>query len=104
MVKVKTDAEQIAYKILSKSLSSPVKQILENSGLNFDKTYNTAFKKGEGYNVVTEKTGNMISLGVIDPTKVTVSALSNAISVANTILSTNAIITMARSYDTTCKQ
>jgi len=46
----------------------------------------------------------MIDLGVIDPTKVTVSALSNAISVANTILSTNAIITMARSYDTTCKQ
>mgnify|MGYP003667084725 FL=1 len=104
LVQGKTEAEQIAYKILSKSLSSPVKQILENSGLNFDKTYNTAFKKGEGYNVVTEKTGNMISLGVIDPTKVTVSALSNAISVANTILSTNAIITMARSYDTTCKQ
>ena len=54
LVQGKTEAEQIAYKILSKSLSSPVKQIL--------------------------------------------------ISVANTILSTNAIITMARSYDTTCKQ
>tara|TARA_R100001463_G_scaffold76672_8_gene130866 strand:- start:13345 stop:14964 length:1620 start_codon:yes stop_codon:yes gene_type:complete len=100
----KTEAEKIAYAILDKSLVSPVKQILDNAGLKFDKTYNTGFKKGQGYNVVTEKTGNMIELGVIDPTKVTVSALSNAISVANTILSTNAIITMARSYDTTCKQ
>ena len=99
-----SEAEKIAYAILSKSLLSPVKQILDNAGLKFDKIYNTGFKKGKGYNVVTEKTGNMIDLGVIDPTKVTVSALSNAISVANTILSTNAIITMARSYDTTCKQ
>jgi chaperonin GroEL len=97
--KGKTESEKIAYAILSKSLSSPVRQILDNSGLKFDKIYNTAFKKGHGYNVVTEKTGKMIDLGVIDPTKVTVSALSNAISVANTILSTNAIITMARSYD-----
>tara|TARA_A100001201_G_scaffold79900_2_gene71367 strand:- start:1141 stop:2760 length:1620 start_codon:yes stop_codon:yes gene_type:complete len=99
-----SEAKKIAYAILSKSLLSPVKQILDNAGLKFDKIYNTGFKKGQGYNVVTEKTGNMIDLGVIDPTKVTVSALSNAISVANTILSTNAIITMARSYDTTCKQ
>jgi chaperonin GroEL (HSP60 family) len=40
-------------------------------------------------------------LGVIDPLKVTRCALENAVSVASTILSTNAIVTMARSYDTT---
>jgi chaperonin GroEL len=95
-----TEAEQVARMILKQSLDSPVKQILANAGLKFDKIYNTAFKKGMGYDVVTENRGDLVKLGVIDPTKVTVSALSNAISVANTILSTNAIITMARSYDT----
>jgi chaperonin GroEL len=43
--------------------------------------------------------GDLIDMGVIDPFKVTRSALQNAVSVATTILSTNAIITMARSYD-----
>ena len=101
----KSDAEKIAYAILLDSLLSPLKQILENAGLSIEDIYlSSKLGKGEGYNVVTEKKGKMIDLGVIDPTKVTVSALSNAISVANTILSTNAIITMARSYDTTCKQ
>ena len=101
----KSDAEKIAYAILLESLLSPLKQILENAGLSIEDVYlSSQLGKGEGYNVVTEKKGKMIDLGVIDPTKVTVSALSNAISVANTILSTNAIITMARSYDTTCKQ
>ena len=47
-----------------------------------------------------EKYGNLITLGVIDPMKVTKNALQNAVSVAVTILSTNAIVTMARTYDT----
>ena len=96
----KSEPEKIAYTILSKSLYSPVTQILENAGLKFDKIYNTGFKDGQGYDVKNEKIGDLIEMGVIDPTKVTITALSNAISVANTILSTNAIITMARSYDT----
>ena len=41
-----------------------------------------------------------MKMGVIDPMKVTKNALQNAVSVAITLLSTNAIITMARSYDT----
>ena len=43
----------------------------------------------------------MIKMGIIDPLKVTKEALTNAVSVATTILSTNAIITMARSYEAT---
>lgn len=43
---------------------------------------------------------DLVKKGIIDPTKVTKSALQNAVSVAVTILSTNAIITMARSYET----
>ena len=52
-----------------------------------------------GYNVKSGVYGDMYEMGVIDPLKVTKSALQNAVSVAVTILSTNAIITMARTYE-----
>ena len=77
-----------------------LKQILINAGLNVGKIYNTGFKKGIGYDVKEGVQGNLIKLGVIDPVKVTRTALQNAVSVAVTILSTDAIVTMARSYDT----
>jgi len=44
--------------------------------------------------------GDLIEMGIIDPLKVTKQALQNAVSVAVTILSTNAIVTMARTIDT----
>ena len=53
-----------------------------------------------GINVKTKEKGNLIEMGVIDPLKVTKEALQNAVSVAVTILSTNAIVTMARTYET----
>ena len=52
-----------------------------------------------GLNVKTGDWGDMYKMGVIDPLKVTRSALQNAVSVAVTILSTDAIVTMARSYE-----
>ena len=55
--------------------------------------------KNYGYNAKTGEFGDMYKMGVIDPLKVTKNALQNAVSVAVTILSTNAIITMARSYE-----
>jgi len=57
------------------------------------------YEDGFGYNVKTGEWGNLIEMGVIDPFKVTRSALQNAVSVATTILSTDAIITMARTYE-----
>ena len=51
------------------------------------------------YDVKNEKYGDLLRLGIIDPMKVTKNALQNAISVATTLLSTNAIITLARSID-----
>ena len=53
-----------------------------------------------GMNVKNGNWGDMYEMGVIDPMKVTKNALQNAVSVAVTLLSTNAIVTMARSYDT----
>jgi chaperonin GroEL len=90
---------KIADAILSKAISAPLQQILENAGLKHDVIYKKTVKNGYGYDVKKEKYGNLITLGVIDPMKVTKNALQNAVSVAVTILSTNAIITMARTYD-----
>ena len=50
----------------------------------------------KGYNVVTESCEDMYEAGIIDPLKVTKQAVLNAVSVATTILTTNAIITHAR--------
>tara|TARA_R110001632_G_scaffold27907_3_gene74708 strand:- start:69 stop:1661 length:1593 start_codon:yes stop_codon:yes gene_type:complete len=93
--------DNIAAKILSKALKTPLLQIWENAGV--DKDVNTVFDElssyGFGYDVKAQECGDMFEMGVIDPLKVTKSALQNAVSVAVTILSTNAIVTMARSYE-----
>ena len=88
-----------ASNIISDALQAPLIQILANAGLRVDKIYEGEFIIGEGYNLKTGKRGDLITMGVIDPLKVTRSALQNAISVAITILSTNAIVTMARTYE-----
>jgi chaperonin GroEL len=93
-------AKKIAYAILAKSLRTPLEQILENAGLNVTEIYADCKGESYGFDVKKEKYGYLMSLGVIDPVKVTRQALQNAVSVAVTILSTNAIVTMARSYET----
>lgn len=93
---------EIAKRILQTALQIPLTQILLNAGLTLEYAYHQEEMPmdGWGYNVVTGDEGDLIEMGVIDPVKVTRSALQNAISVATTILSTNAIITMARTYET----
>lgn len=90
-------------KIIRHALVAPLTQILLNAGLEVDEIYDhNLITEGEkktenfGYNVVTGKYGDMFEMGVVDPAKVTSEALSNAISVATTILTTNAIVTHAR--------
>lgn len=91
---------EIAWAILSHGMQAPLEQILNNAGICVTDIYNGRESWGDGYNIKTNKKGGLIEMGVIDPLKVTRSALQNAVSVAVTILSTNAIITMARSYET----
>jgi chaperonin GroEL len=92
------DGSTIAQKILYDALRAPLCQIWENAGIQED--FDRLISEYEfGFNVKTEQWGNMYTMGVIDPLKVTKSALQNAVSVAVTILSTNAIITMARTYE-----
>lgn len=89
-------SKRIAYMIIAKALGAPLRQILENAGKDADKLYGNSNSWIYGYDVKGERYGNLLKLGIIDPVKVTRSALQNAMSVATTILSTNAIITMAR--------
>jgi chaperonin GroEL len=90
---------ECAGMILSQALSAPIRQILKNADMDYDQVYKKDTPHGHGYNLKTNKMGDLVHMGVIDPTKVTRSALENAVSVATTILSTNAIVTMARTYE-----
>jgi chaperonin GroEL len=96
----------IAWHIIDAALEAPIKQILKNVGLDFEAVYESFTPEGYdkvadgfGYNVKTGEFGDLIKMGIVDPLKVTRSALQNAVSVASTILSTNAIITMGRSFE-----
>jgi chaperonin GroEL len=93
-----SEERDIASIVLKEALMAPFLQILANAGLKAKDIYPDGIEPGQGYNLKTGQMGDLIKMGVIDPLKVTRSALQNAVSVAVTILSTNAIITMARSY------
>jgi len=97
---VVSEEQDVAATILDSALKTPLEQILINAGLVAVDHYTADIGDGIGLNVKTKEVGDLIRMGVIDPLKVTRSALQNAVSVATTILSTNAIITMARSYET----
>jgi len=93
----KSSTKKIAKAILGGALQEPLKQIQKNGGVKNKRVYN---EKNIGLDVKTKKEGDLIEMGIIDPMKVTKQALQNAVSVAVTILSTNAIVTMARTYET----
>ena len=91
--------ESIAQNIMFDTLSAPFDQILINAGKDPHVIKLELAGMGEGYDVKNEVYGNMMKMGIIDPTKVTKNALLNAVSVATTIMSTNAIITNIRDYE-----
>ncbi|MBQ4281579.1 MAG: chaperonin GroEL, partial [Spirochaetales bacterium] len=90
-----TDEEQIGYKIVRRALEEPMRQIAENAGedgaIIADKCKNS--KKGVGYDANSNKWVNMVEAGIIDPVKVTRSALQNAASIAALILTSECAIT-----------
>jgi len=98
--------ETLAAKVLATALEAPFHQIVSNAGIKVEDVLNQVIghkERGYGFNVKTRTYGNMMRQGVVDPAKVTKSALNNAVSVATTILSTNAIITSARTYEDASK-
>ena len=91
--------DRYALSIVDNALMAPIRKIFENAGEEFDLFDRSTLANGEGKNIKTGIVGDMIEMGVIDPAKVTKTALINAMSVATTILGTDAIITMLRAKD-----
>jgi chaperonin GroEL len=92
-VKEEGDAK-VGVEIIKRALEEPVRQIAENAGYDgavvLEKIKNS--KPGVGFNALTEEYVDMIKAGIVDPTKVTRSALQNAASVAATFLTTEAVV------------
>ncbi len=89
------DDEKLGVKIILKALEAPVQQIAKNAGLEgaviLDKVKKS--EPGVGFDALNEKYVDMKASGIVDPTKVTRSALQNAASVASMVLTTESVVT-----------
>ncbi len=87
--------EKTGAKIIATALQAPIRQIAENAGVDgsvvFEKIKNSR-KVGYGYNAYTEQYVDMVSAGIVDPTKVTRSSLENAASIAACVLTTESLV------------
>ena len=87
--------ERIGVKLILKALEAPLHQIAENAGHDgavvVDKVKNSG-KVGYGFDAYKETYVDMLEAGIVDPTKVTRSALQNAASIAATVLTTEAVV------------
>ena len=90
-----SEDEKVGFRIVRRALEEPIRQIAENAGVDgaviADKAKSE--KKGTGYNAYTGEWVDMMDAGIIDPAKVTRSALQNAASVAGMLLTTECAIT-----------
>jgi chaperonin GroEL len=89
------DEEKIGANILRKALEEPIKQIANNAGKDGSVVVEEVkkLKGNEGYNAAEDKYEDMVKVGIIDPTKVTRTALQNASSIAALFVSTEAVVT-----------
>jgi len=85
--------KSIGEEVLYRAIEKPYELILKNAGIE---NYKSPSKEGQGLDVVTGNTVDMVKAGIIDPLLVTKSALKNAASVATTILSTDCVINNIR--------
>ena len=87
--------EKTGARIIAAALQAPIRQIAQNAGVDgsvvFERVKNSG-KIGYGYNAYTETYDDMIATGIVDPTKVTRSALQNAASIASVILTTESVV------------
>jgi len=95
VAEIATEDEKTGAKIVLKALEAPIRQIAANAGLDgsviIDKI-KTSGKANYGMNAETEEYCDMIEAGIVDPTKVSRSALMNASSVAAMVLTTEALV------------
>lgn len=101
MVKEEFNLSSLGADILLEAITEPLKQITFNAGVNgiYESLYQVYISKHQtvdyfyGYNAATDRFGNMLDMGIIDPAKVTCTALENAVSIAGLILTTECMIT-----------
>ena len=90
-----TGGQKIGVEIIMKAITVPLRQIAENAGLEGSIIVQKvkASKQNEGWDALSDKFGNMIDMGIIDPTKVVRLGIELAASIASLLLTTEAIIT-----------
>jgi len=94
--KIKAEGdEKIGVAIIKKALEHPIRQIAENAGIEGSIVLNKVQegKDGFGFNAEKEEYEDLMSAGVIDPTKVSRAALENAASIASLLITTEALVT-----------
>ena len=87
--------EKTGARIVAKALTAPMKQIADNAGLDGSVVVakvRESGKVGYGFDAYNEKYCDMLECGIVDPAKVTRSALQNAASIASTVLTTEAVV------------
>ncbi len=92
----RSDEEQVGIEIVKKALEAPIRQIAENAGFEGSVVVNQVLQaksSEEGFDAAEGEVKNLVKAGIIDPKKVTRSALQNAASIAATFLTTEAAIT-----------
>ncbi|MBA3469302.1 MAG: chaperonin GroEL [Herpetosiphonaceae bacterium] len=99
-VQTVNDDEKVAVTILRRALEEPMRQLAKNAGEDGAVIIDTVRRMQKeskdstiGYNVLTGEYGSMVEMGIIDPAKVTRSAIQNAVSIASMILTTDALVT-----------
>jgi chaperonin GroEL len=99
-VQTSNDNERFGVQILQRALEEPMRQLAENAGAEgavivatIRRYQQAAGRSDYGYNVLTGEFGSMLEQGVVDPVKVTRSAVQNAVSIAGLLLTTEVLIT-----------
>lgn len=87
-----SDDAKVGFKILTESVKEPCKQIAENAGISGDVIVNQTLSSNLGYNAKTDEWVDLLESGIIDPVKVTICALKNAVSIASSLLTTECAI------------
>ncbi len=90
-VEVENDDQQLGVDIVLKAMTSPIRQMALNAGLSEDLIVNQVSEATmtDGYDFRNDRMANMMKSGIIDPVKVTTTALQNAVSAAGTLITTN---------------
>jgi chaperonin GroEL len=94
-IKGDNDAQSVGIQLIARSLEAPIRQIVANAGYEASVVLNKVVEgKGNyGFNAATGEYGDMLEMGILDPTKVTRTALQQAASVAGMMITTECMIT-----------